>query len=280
MRAQASRSRARSSRRSQPSLQRASQPSLAGGAVARRRQRHWRLCPRAQQSRRRSNRTCLSLPRRPRRQQRWKPIKCVQPHLRRHLLLLQHSSLLLPRSSPAGVAGAMGECAAVQSTKVNCVCILPACCTSTLSIRLILLLPTCRPAKAATQAEKENAPAEQPPAAQGSLAAALAAIRRSGGGAAAAQVAAKAVAAAGNQNVQQEKQQQQAAAADGGQAGKRKRRLLPSAPISIEMRAALGEVDGESVPLSQQMAARQAAAAAPADGGAKRSRRQTQFFRL
>ncbi|PRW57364.1 Kinesin KIF19 [Chlorella sorokiniana] len=140
------------------------------------------------------------------------------------------------------------------------------------------------PAKAAAQVEKENAPAEQPPAAQGSLAAALAAIRRSGGGAAAAQAAAKAVAAADIENAQQEKQQQaeqqEAAASDAGRGGKRKRRLLPSAPISLEMRAALGEVDGESVPLRQQIAARQAAAAVPADGGGKRSRRQTKFFRL
>ncbi|KAI3438404.1 hypothetical protein D9Q98_000836 [Chlorella vulgaris] len=67
-------------------------------------------------------------------------------------------------------------------------------------------------------------------------------------------------------------------------AGKQRRKLLPGAPTSVEMRVALGELE-ESMSLRQHVAnkQKQAAAAAAAGGpeaGGKRSRRQTQFFRL
>jgi hypothetical protein len=69
-----------------------------------------------------------------------------------------------------------------------------------------------------------------------------------------------------------------AGAAGGG--GKRRKRLLPSAPLSSEMRLALGEL--EDVSLRQQMAQKQLAAAAASnpEAAGKRSRRQTKFFRL
>ena len=72
--------------------------------------------------------------------------------------------------------------------------------------------------------------------------------------------------------------EQQPAGGDGG--GKRRKRLLPSAPLSSEMRLALGEL--EDVSLRQQMAQKQLAAAAASnpEAAGKRSRRQTKFFRL
>ncbi|KAL4448014.1 hypothetical protein ABPG75_005233 [Micractinium tetrahymenae] len=78
--------------------------------------------------------------------------------------------------------------------------------------------------------------------------------------------------------------EQQAASRAGG---KRRKRLLPSAPMSADMRAALGDLEDGS--LRQQMTAKQASAAKQAaaavgttaeEEGGKRRRRQTQFFRL
>lgn len=67
--------------------------------------------------------------------------------------------------------------------------------------------------------------------------------------------------------------------------GKRRKRLLPSAAMSADMRAALGELEDGSlrqrVAAKQASAARQAAAGAAAEEeGGKRRRRQTQFYRL
>lgn len=139
-----------------------------------------------------------------------------------------------------------------------------------------LTLPLCRPAKQ----NKENAPGEQqaalPPG--GSLVAALAALRKSGDG----RAQPAAAPAPHNQLPAPQAEQPQAEAGDGGKGGKRRKRLLPSAPLSTDMQAALGEMDGESALLRHKVAQRQQAAAAPAaaGGAAKRSRRQTQFYRL
>lgn len=61
--------------------------------------------------------------------------------------------------------------------------------------------------------------------------------------------------------------------------GRRRKRLLPGAPMSTEMRAALGETE-DSLSLRQHVAKKQAAGGTAPEAGGKRSRRQTQFFRL
>lgn len=76
-------------------------------------------------------------------------------------------------------------------------------------------------------------------------------------------------------------ERQAAEAGGGGKASKRRKRLLPGAPLSTEMQAALGEIDAEGALLRHKVAQRQHGATAPGGGaGAKRSRRQTQFYRL
>lgn len=76
---------------------------------------------------------------------------------------------------------------------------------------------------------------------------------------------------------QQPQQQQQA-----GSGSRRRKRLLPSVPLSSEMRSALGELEDVAL-RHQHMAQKQlaaVAAASAAEAPGKRSRRQTKFFRL
>jgi hypothetical protein len=74
--------------------------------------------------------------------------------------------------------------------------------------------------------------------------------------------------------------------AGGGGGGRRRKRLLPSAPLSLEMQAALGEVGDDPLALRPHMARKKQAATAEGGGvegseaGGKRSRRQTKFYRL
>ncbi|KAL4444957.1 hypothetical protein ABPG77_004007 [Micractinium sp. CCAP 211/92] len=72
----------------------------------------------------------------------------------------------------------------------------------------------------------------------------------------------------------------------GKASSKRRKRLLPNAPLSADMRAELGDPEGGSlrqrVTAKKALAARQAATApdAAAEEGGRRRRRQTQFYRL